>query len=514
MSRRHDRVIWWIKRDMRLADNDALSAALAQGEQVMPLYIFEPSLFCAEDASYLHLNAQWQALSALSESIRQIGGTLQFAVGEVVDVLEQLRCEEGFDAIYSHQETGADITYQRDLHVGSWCATHTIPWHESTQNGVIRKLHSRDDRQKTVKERLFDTPPKAAPTQMHSWQALSLQSDIPAIDSIPVNGSHCKRDVSLFQTVTEQQAVRECQRFLTVRGLGYSGGISSPNSSFKVGSRLSPHLAWGTISLRTVFHESSQRLRELDSHQERRAAQWVKSIRAFQSRLHWHDHFIQRLESAPRMEFEALNPAYRAVEYRDDPDILRAWSHGETGIPLLDACMRCLMHTGFLNFRMRAMAVTTACFGLGQSWRSIHNPLAQVFLDYEPGIHMSQIQMQAGIVGINTLRVYSPHKQLIDQDPNCTFIKQWVPELREFDASTISNYEKTKLAGYPSPIVDIKERGKFIKDQVYAIRKSCEGKDASAIVLQNHGSRRPSRNRKAKAAKKAVVESPQMKLDF
>jgi len=90
---------------------------------------------------------------------------------------------------------------------------------------------------------------------------------------------------------------------------------------------------------------------------------------------------------------------------------------------MIDACMRCLNATGFMNFRMRSMLVSFACYGLHLDWRLIHPHLARVFLDYEPGIHLSQLQMQAGVVGINTIRVYSPHKQIIDQDPECVFIK-------------------------------------------------------------------------------------------
>jgi deoxyribodipyrimidine photo-lyase len=266
-----------------------------------------------------------------------------------------------------------------------------------------------------------------------------------------------------------------------------------------------------------VFSLSNQRLRALSQSSGGSTSQWVKSIRAFQARLFWHDHFVQRLESAPEMEFQALNPAYQSIAYFDDRVIKDAWLNGRTGIPLVDACMRCLKATGFLNFRMRAMVVTTACYGLGQSWISIQDPLARTFLDYEPGIHLSQIQMQAGIVGINTIRVYSPLKQLLDHDPQCIFVKKWIPELREFDASTIACYETRKLGNYPLPILDIQEMGKLMKNQIYSIRNSQEGKKASAAVLLEHGSRR-STSRRVNARKKREPndksDSPQLTLDF
>ncbi|MDB4222515.1 deoxyribodipyrimidine photo-lyase/cryptochrome family protein [Granulosicoccus sp.] len=517
MPARYNRVIWWIKRDARIADNEALTAAVLHSESVLPLFVFEVSVQTASDASIFHAHAQWCAVNSLSNSIKELGGSVQFATGEIDTVLDTLFQSDGFDAIYSHEETGTDITYSRDLKVAAWCIKNNVAWLQCSQNGVVRKLSSRDDRSKIVKQRLLETKPFQQPKKIVSWQSTTLLSEIPAFDSLNVRQSHCQPIFDRVQYVTEHQAVEDCLEFLHSRGIGYSGGISSPNSAFKAGSRLSAHLAWGTISLRTVFSLSNQRLRALSQSSGGSTSQWVKSIRAFQARLFWHDHFVQRLESAPEMEFQALNPAYQSIAYFDDPEIKDAWLNGRTGIPLVDACMRCLKATGFLNFRMRAMVVTTACYGLGQSWISIQDPLARTFLDYEPGIHLSQIQMQAGIVGINTIRVYSPLKQLLDHDPQCIFVKKWVPELREFDASTIACYETRKLGNYPLPILDIQEMGKLMKNQIYSIRNSQEGKKASAAVLLEHGSRR-STSRRVNARKKREPndksDSPQLTLDF
>jgi len=158
--------------------------------------------------------------------------------------------------------------------------------------------------------------------------------------------------------------------------------------------------------------------------------------------------------------------------------------------------MRCLQSIGFLNFRMRAMVVSFAIYGLHLSWRTIHPPLARIFLDYEPGIHLSQLQMQAGVVGINTIRVYNPTKQIIDQDPECIFIKEWIPELADFSAEKIIEHDSTPLGDYPAPIIDFQMQSKAMKDQIFSIRKSPEGKAASELVLKEHGSRRKTTTRK------------------
>ena len=142
------------------------------------------------------------------------------------------------------------------------------------------------------------------------------------------------------------------ESFLKERGRGYARGLSSPLTAASACSRLSPHLAFGTLSLREVVHASRAR----------------RGPRAFEERLHWHCHFIQKLESEPELEFRDAHPAYAGL--RDtDPQRLEAWSQGRTGWPFVDACMRSLAATGWLNFRMRAMVMAVASYHLRLDWR-------------------------------------------------------------------------------------------------------------------------------------------------
>ena len=544
MQSRFERGIWWVKRDFRVADNDALLEAISSCRHITVLFIIEPSLCRATETSIFHYRAWQQASNDLERRVHALGGHFSVIVGESVDVFQTLWQHCAFDALYSHEETGSHITFSRDLAVEKWCAQHGVHWHQATQNGVIRGLKDRGKRQPVIKKRLMDTTPQAAPVRIDGdARQVPLDAAVtewPSFEEVSDKPVCLRIQTEHTQQVSETQAELDLHSFLFERGLRYSGGISSPNSAFTAGSRLSAHLAWGTISLRRVFHETWQRDRELAqsvaSHKQEaydliaeglapqhqysttQAARWRKSLKAFQSRLHWHDHFIQRLESAPEMEFESINPAYSQLRYQDNHQLLQAWHSGHTGIPLVDACMRCLGATGFLNFRMRAMIVSVACFGLRQSWRSIQYPLAQLFLDYEPGIHFSQIQMQAGIVGINTLRVYSPHKQLLDQDPQLTFVKRWIPELSEFDALEIADYPNRGLGDYPAPIVDLASNTRDIRDQVYAIRKSQDGRTASAHVLEKHGSRLPgndrTKKRSASTKKAKPINVAQTSFDF
>ena len=188
-----------------------------------------------------------------------------------------------------------------------------------------------------------------------------------------------------FQEGGEYWAWRYLDNFIKERHVNYSKHISKPLLSRTGCSRLSPYLTYGNISMRMVYQYTKQ---HYNSSPNKRA------IANFISRLHWHCHFIQKFEDECRYEIENINRAYNQLTKPKNEAYISAWQNGQTGIPIVDACMRCLVATGYINFRMRAMVVSFFVFNLWQDWRELHF-LARQFLDYEPGNHRLPIERKA-----------------------------------------------------------------------------------------------------------------------
>lgn len=505
----------WFKRDLRVQDNRALAYAARSGP-VVPFFAFEPELWHQPDMSARHWNFVRACLTELDQSLRALGQPLLFFQGEMTEILDRLDKAYGIDALWSHQETGNGWTYARDLRVGAWCRNKGIPWREERQGGVIRRLKSRDgwaDRwDRLMKEDI--TPPPVALTAVASSDTTKLPTG-QSLDLKPM-------DHTLEDKGGRSRAESLLSSFLECRGKDYRRQMSSPNTAFEACSRLSPHLAWGSISTREVTQATWYRQRALKSSAESGKTAWRGSLNSFAGRLHWRCHFMQKLEDEPALESSNLHPAFDDLREPDQyPDRLSAWEKGETGIPFIDACMRALNTTGWLNFRMRAMLMSFASYNLWLDWRESGKHLARQFTDYEPGIHWSQAQMQSGTTGINAIRIYNPVKQGVDQDPDGVFIRRWVPELSGVPGSFL--HEPWKWPGsdglvgrhYPHPIVDYQATARKARDTLWRIRGREGFRSVANAIADKHGSRKSGirqRGQRPKRASKPTAPNPQFSL--
>ena len=497
-------VLVWYKRDLRVQDHPALCMAASMGA-VLPLYIVEPEYWALPETSARQWAFTAECLVDLQGALVAAGAPLVVRVGNAVEVLARLCKQAAITRIVSHEETGNLWTYARDLAVKAWAREAGIDWVEVPQSGVVRRLASRNGwaraRDGFMAGAVLEAPvlqgvAGVEPGIMPSARALRLAEDV------------CPHR----QMGGREAGLALLDSFLTARGQSYRAAMSSPVSGERACSRISAHLANGALSVREVTQITGVR------QAERPMGGWSGSLRSFQSRLAWRDHFMQKLEDQPGIEVRALHRAADGLRPRvPDAVLLAAWEAGETGVPFVDACMRYLAATGWLNFRMRSMVMSFASYHLWLDWRSTGAILARRFTDYEPGIHWPQVQMQSGVTGINTVRMYNPVKQGYDQDPLGVFVRRWVPELAGVPDGFL--HEPWKWPGaqglrYPEPVVDLITAARVARDAVWGLRKGAGfGADAAAIV-RKHASRKDARFVRDVVVQPRRAATAQMSLDL
>ncbi|MEM9924002.1 MAG: FAD-binding domain-containing protein [Cyanobacteria bacterium P01_D01_bin.50] len=464
--------IIWFRRDLRLSDNESVIKASANNAIVLPCFIIDPWFYQWQDLGKARVRFLFESLENLDRNLQKIGSKLYLFEGYAVDIIQQITrelIEKLYQPkLYFNRDVQVEYGIERDKLIVDFYQQQNRPYHIGLNNFIQPNEHREEWLNEYYTYQRGDLHP--TPTHINTPQ-LSLNAPQLTIEELKQKYRAFWETEKVYFPGGETEAYSVLKSFLSTRFKGYHWKVSRPwLAQRRATSHLSPHLAFGTVSTRTVYQRTKKRANELEKQPKA-----IFSLKAFRDRLRWHDSFTQRLYSHPEIAYTNRYPEFDEYYKPDElttqqQEIFQAWCQGMTGFPMVDASMRQLKIMGWMNFRMRAMCATFLTINCGVSWHHGARHFMNYLIDGDLAINNWQWQMQAGITNplSDTFRIYNPTKNIQDKDPELNFIYHWVEELRGYSLPEILAGDYIDGSCYPQPIIDCsktrKINGKIVSD--------------------------------------------------
>lgn len=466
----------WFRRDLRLNDNEVVTLATANNQPVLPFFIIDPWFYQQPEIGRARVKFLFQSLEDLDRNLRVRGSQLYLFEGNSIAVLQDLTrqlLQQGHrPKLFFNRDVQVEYGIERDLALIDFYRQLRLDYHL----GLNNFLQVDADRQDTWRDEYYTYLRRSLHLTPECINTQKLELNLPQLTCTQLQQKYCQFwevDNEYFSG-GETQAIATLDSFLESRFHGYHWKVSRPWLTQQgATSHLSPHLAFGTISVRYVYQRTKARALELAQQPKAEFA-----LKAFRDRLRWHDSFTSRLYFHPELAYTNRYPEFDELYSHEQLDakkqeLFTAWQEGQTGFPLVDASMRQLKTMGWMNFRMRAMCATFLCINCGISWHHGARHYMNYLVDGDLAIDNWQWQMQAGVTNLlsDTFRIYNPNKNIEDRDSDLKFIYYWVPELRGYSLPEILAGAYIGESPYPHPILDWSQTRKVNGKIVSNLRK-------------------------------------------
>ena len=480
--------IVWFRRDLRIRDNEIVSDACCEKQEVLPCFIVDPWFYRQPETASCRVKFLFESLENLNANLRKLGSSLYLFEGESVAIIQQLTRslvrQNKQPKLHFNRDLQVDYGIHRDNEILQFYQEQGLEVHLGRNNF----LQEKEDYDNIWKEyhHYQEQPLHRTPSHIDTPQ---LTLDVPRLTLEELWQKYCpNQNQSSHFNGGENEALKTLDRFLDNRYRGYHWKMSRPYMTQQgATSHLSPHLDFGTISSRSVYQTTIAIANSLPPKSKNNY-----SLKAFLDRIRWHDKFSQRHYYHPELAFK--NRYSEFDEYYSNEELtgqklayFQAWCEGKTGYPMVDASMRQLNTMGWMSFRMRAMCVTFLCINCGVSWHHGAGYFMSRLVDGNIAINHWQWQAQAGITNpmSKTFRIYNPAKNLQDKDPDLKFVRYWIPELRGYSMSKILAGEYT--GSYSQPILDWKQtrkiNGKTVSDLRKKVRERLERQGGEELKI-------------------------------
>ncbi|MBM78115.1 MAG: deoxyribodipyrimidine photolyase [Crocinitomicaceae bacterium] len=411
--------IFWLRRDLRLADNTALNAALNSGEKVQPIFIFDTKIINELDEDDARISFIYNQLVKIHFELLTYGSSLKVFFGNPEMIWNEITQKVTVNAVYVNRDY-EPYGINRDASIKKELNKKNIPFFSFKDQVIFEK-------DEVIKK--DGTPYTVFTPYKNKWLERFNSTNIES--SKILNVEHFQKSNYVFPSLEDMGFVEsniKVPEFNLSTVPDYEATRNFPHLDKT--SKIGPHLRFGTVSIRTIVNK-------------------VKSKSdTYLSELIWREFFMQILWHFPNVVHNNFRAKYNGIEWRNNQEEFQKWCKGKTGFPIVDAGMRELNETGFMHNRVRMITASFLCKHLLIDWRWGEAYFAKKLLDYELSSNNGNWQWSAG-TGCDAapyFRVFNPYEQTKKFDPSYTYIKKWVKDINEIT--------------YPHPMVDHAEARK------------------------------------------------------